>query len=196
MSTEEFDRQLADYESLDLDPPLDAAGLAPHLTALRDAAVRESRDWAVVLPRRFAQMEQVVTQLHLPDRKKPGIFDRNFEDPDRYHPVDDTVPLDRPYLVAGFEPGGQYLNQPPERAVEDITARGRLPLTIEEGLAVFLHDPQTLQRNACWSLAGSTRGDRRVPALWISGNAPKLGWCYAGAPHTWLGTASVAARIT
>jgi hypothetical protein len=40
-----------------------------------------------------------------------------------------------------------------------------------------------------------TAGDRRVPALWISGGAPKLGWCWAGNPHTWLGSASCATRL-
>ena len=43
-------------------------------------------------------------------------------------------------------------------------------------------------------LAGSRCGDRRVPALWISEGAPKLGWCWAGNPHTWLGTASAGSR--
>ena len=26
--------------------------------------------------------------------------------------------------------------------------------------------------------------------MWISERAPKLGWCWDGNPHTWLGTAS------
>ncbi|HYN94662.1 MAG TPA: DUF5701 family protein [Pilimelia sp.] len=32
--------------------------------------------------------------------------------------------------------------------------------------------------------------------MWISGRAPKLGWCWEGNPHTWLGVASTGARIT
>ncbi|WP_238695248.1 DUF5701 family protein [Ornithinimicrobium flavum] len=46
--------------------------------------------------------------------------------------------------------------------------------------------------------------DTRVPALWISNgtgrdgqerkDAPKVGWCWAGNHHTWLGIASVAGR--
>ena len=39
-------------------------------------------------------------------------------------------------------------------------------------------------------LSGSRRGDRRVPAMWISARAPKLGWCWDGNPHDWLGVAS------
>ena len=33
-----------------------------------------------------------------------------------------------------------------------------------------------------------------VPAIWISNRAPKLGWCWAGNPHTWLGSASCSDR--
>ncbi|WFF07707.1 DUF5701 family protein [Micromonospora sp. WMMD1076] len=29
-----------------------------------------------------------------------------------------------------------------------------------------------------------------MPALWISQGAPKLGWCWFGNPHTWLGSAT------
>lgn len=149
-------------------------------------------DGVLVLP--GLPFDQIIVRLTLPGAKATGIFDRNFEDPARYHPVDEDVPRDRPYLISGFESGTEYLNVPPRDAVPAIRDRGRLPITIEEGLAAFIADPEVLQRNACFSLAGSTRGDKRVPALWISGKAPKLGWCFAGAPHTWLGTASVAAR--
>jgi Family of unknown function (DUF5701) len=152
-------------------------------------------DAVLVFPHTIVPFPELITRLHLADSDKPGIFDRNFEDPSRYHPVDQTVSRDRPYLVYGFEPGVEYLNLRPRDAVPRILERGRLPLTIEEGLAVFAQNPSYLQRNKCFSLAGSTRGDKRVPALWISGNAPKLGWCFAGAPHTWLGTASVTGRL-
>ncbi|MBK6763301.1 MAG: hypothetical protein IPG68_08495 [Micrococcales bacterium] len=153
------------------------------------------RDSVLVLPHALVPVQEVIARLRLAGGSKTGIFDRNFEDPDRYHPVAADVPVDRPYLIHGFEPGVEYLNVPPRQAVPQILARGRLPVTIEEGLGVFVHNPSVLQRNECFSLAGSTRGDKRVPALWISGNAPKLGWCFAGAPHTWLGTASVAGRL-
>lgn len=152
-------------------------------------------DSVVVLPHALVPMQELIIRLRLAGGTKTGIFDRNFEDPDRYHPVDAEVPVDRPYLVHGFETGVEYVNIPPRDVVPQILARGRLPMTVEEGLAVFVQDPSVLQRKACFSLAGSTRGDKRVPALWISGGAPKLGWCFAGAPHTWLGTSSVAGRV-
>lgn len=38
-------------------------------------------------------------------------------------------------------------------------------------------------------------GEVRGPAWWVSGRRPRLGWCYQGAPHTWLGSASAARRV-
>ncbi|GAA3754239.1 hypothetical protein GCM10022402_36140 [Salinactinospora qingdaonensis] len=75
-----------------------------------------------------------------------------------------------------------------------ITEQDRTPLTIGEGIAFITHYPDSLRKNNCFSLVGSRCGDRRVPALWISKGAPKLGWCWAGNPHTWLGSASCAGR--
>ncbi|CAM5297405.1 putative protein OS=Streptomyces tendae OX=1932 GN=GUR47_27180 PE=4 SV=1 [Streptomyces tendae] len=75
-----------------------------------------------------------------------------------------------------------------------VAGRGRTPLTIEEGVAVLTQVPEVLVKNKCFSLGGSRCGDRRVPALWISKRAPKLGWCWEGNPHTWLGMASAGAR--
>ena len=86
----------------------------------------------------------------------------------------------------------------PEDATATIRSRGRGPLTIDEGIALVTQAPQVLEPNKCFMLAGSRRsarpGDRRVPALWISERAPKLGWCWDGNPHTWLGTASAGRR--
>lgn len=148
----------------------------------------------LVMPHALVPMQELIVRLTLPGRSAMGVFDRHFESPDRYRPQDPDVPVDRPYLVHGFEPGVEYRNRPPRDAVVAVVAAGRQPATIEEGLAAFVTNPAILQRNACYSLAGSTRGDKRVPALWISGGAPKLGWCFAGVPHTWLGLASVSRR--
>ena len=84
----------------------------------------------------------------------------------------------------------------PEAAevLPQLTAAGRSPLTIAEGLAVLASDHGVLRSRNCFSLLGSRAGDKRVPALWVSERRPRLGWCYQGAPHTWLGSASCAAR--
>ncbi|GGQ35160.1 DUF5701 family protein [Streptosporangium pseudovulgare] len=81
-----------------------------------------------------------------------------------------------------------------EHAMDAITARGRTLLTIEEGIAVITRFPEILVENKCFSPGGSRSGDRRVPALWISRNAPELGRCRERNPHTWLGMASAGSR--
>ena len=73
-------------------------------------------DSVLVLPHVLVPMQELITRLHLADAAKPGIFDRNFEDPDRYRPVDPDVPVDRTR---------------PKDAVSGIGAGDRLPLTIE-----------------------------------------------------------------
>ena len=97
-----------------------------------------------------------------------------------------------------IERGEEFCNVRPEEATATIRSRGRSPLTIDEGIALVTQVPEVLEKNKCFMLAGSRRtalpGDRRVPALWIADRAPKLGWCWDGNPHTWLGTASAGRR--
>ena len=90
--------------------------------------------------------------------------------------------------------GADTLNRTPADVLPALTAAGRSPLTIAEGLAVLVSDHGVLRSRNCFSLLGSRAGDKRVPALWVSARRPRLGWCYQGAPHTWLGSASCAAR--
>jgi hypothetical protein len=99
-----------------------------------------------------------------------------------------------PYLLVDVDPGADTMNSPPVDVLPRITAAGRTPLTVAEGLALLVSDPGVLRGRNCFSLAGSRAGDKRVPALWVSARRPRLGWCYQGAPHTWLGTASCAGR--
>ena len=79
-----------------------------------------------------------------------------------------------------------------------------------EGLHWLLQSPKVLERNHCFMTIGSRvrkpggKLDARTPALWISNgmgrdgagrrNAPKVGWCWAGNRHTWLGIASAVSR--
>jgi hypothetical protein len=97
-------------------------------------------------------------------------------------------------VVFDVERGDEFCGVRPNDAVPVILDRGRTPLTIHEGIAFATQHPRSLERNRCYMLAGSRRGDKRVPALWISEKAPKLGWCWAGNLHTWLGIASAGSR--
>lgn len=113
-----------------------------------------------------------------------------------FRPIESvTVPPGGAYLLADVDTGVATRNDPPDVALERIAAEGRSVLTLEEGIAFVTHHTEAVATNAGFSLVGSRRGDRRVTALWVSRGAPKLGWCFAGVPHTWLGSASCARRL-
>jgi hypothetical protein len=99
------------------------------------------------------------------------------------------------YLLLDVDTGSEFCNWRPRDVLPVLDARGRTPLTIAEGIALVTVRPDMLRPNKCFSLAGSRRGDKRVPAVWISDKEPKLGWCFEGAPHTWLGLASAGGRV-
>jgi hypothetical protein len=111
-----------------------------------------------------------------------------------FRPLPELAVPARPYLLLDVDPGADTLGVPPAQVLPGLGAAGRSPLTVAEGLAVLVSDPGVLRGRNCFSLAGSRAGDKRVPALWVSSRRPRLGWCYQGAPHTWLGTASCAGR--
>jgi uncharacterized protein DUF5701 len=142
--------------------------------------------------------ERTVPLLRLAPRgTRPGILDRNHGEAGLapYRPVEQVV-LPRPdaYLLLDVDRGEEFRGVRPEEALPVVLGRGRTPLTIEEGIAVVTHTPELLEKNRCFMLSGSRRGDRRVPAMWISERAPKLGWCWDGNPHDWLGVASAGSR--
>jgi hypothetical protein len=115
---------------------------------------------------------------------------------DGYVPIAAVELPDAPaYLAVDVDLGLESRNVRPEDALRDILAAGRSPLTIDEGIALVLQQPESIDRNFGFSMAGSRRGDQRVPAFWISDGRPKLGWCWDRNPHTWLGTASCARRV-
>jgi hypothetical protein len=98
------------------------------------------------------------------------------------------------YLLLDVDRGNQTLNMVPLNAQKLLAARGRTPLTVEEGIALLTQFPDQLQPNHCFMMMGSRGDDKRVPALWLSKKQPKLGWCWEGNPHTWLGFASAGGR--
>jgi hypothetical protein len=118
------------------------------------------------------------------------------EELEGFVPIEAVEIPDAPaYLAVDVDLGEASRNVRPEDALKEILAAGRSPLTIDEGIALMLQQPSAIARNWGFSLAGSRRGDQRVPALWISEKRPKLGWCWDRNPHTWLGTASCAGRV-
>lgn len=153
--------------------------------------------FVLVVTRDLVRPEDTVPLLRLAGGAKPGVLDRNHgaDGLAGYHPLPDLeVPAAPAYLLLGVDRGEEFCGVRPADALPVIRRRGRTPLTIDEGIAVVTHAPHLLEKNKCFMLSGSRRDDRRVPALWISERAPKLGWCWDGNPHTWLGVASAAGR--
>lgn len=187
-------RSEADFRSL----------LAPLADLAADLPPDEGHGHAahvVVVTRALVDPYDAVPLLRLQGRRGPlsktGVVDRNHAPGDlaTYHPLPELgVPGSPAYLLVDVDRGEEFCGVPPEQALPVISGRGRTPLTIDEGIALVLQRPDLLERNRCFMLSGSRRGDRRVPALWISAGAPKLGWCWDGNPHTWLGVASAAER--
>jgi hypothetical protein len=142
---------------------------------------------------------------------KRGFVVRDLTDLDAFLPVEQVVVPDGPlYVVEDPDRGDAYLNRTPDEALPEVLAAGRTPLTVSEGISWLLQRPDVLEQGRCFMTVGSRihrpdgRLDARTPAVWISGGtghdgperrgAPKVGWCWAGNRHTWLGIASAAGR--
>ncbi|OXM73281.1 MULTISPECIES: DUF5701 family protein [Amycolatopsis] len=202
--TAEFDRQVANL--VDRGYPelagLDEDGIRALVEPLRAAA--PSGDpvpdagrvpFLLVVTRKAAPIEETMPRTALHNGRLPGFVDHSFEPGslDRFVATVDLPAADA-YLLLDVERGEEFCGAVPDDAMAVIAGRGRTPLTIEEGIALITHFPEVLVKNKCFSLGGSRCGDRRVPAIWISKRAPKLGWCWQGNPHTWLGVASAGSR--
>ena len=161
------------------------------------AAPLVQMSFVVIVSSVLARAENLMPLTSLAGGTAPGVVDRNHGEDElgSYVPIPVlTVPTAPVYLLIDVERGEEFCGVRPDDALAVILERDRTPLTIHEGIALVTQFPGVLEKNRCFMLAGSRRGDRRVPALWISEKAPKLGWCWAGNPHSWLGTASAASR--
>ncbi|MEU8652526.1 DUF5701 family protein [Streptomyces sp. NPDC048737] len=142
---------------------------------------------------------------------KPGFVVTDMPDVDLFAPLDGVAPPDAPlYLLSGLDRGDHMADWSPDEALPALTAEGRTPLLLTEGIHWVMQLPAVLERNRCFMTIGSrlrkANGalDSRTPAIWISNgtgrdgrerrNAPKVGWCWAGNRHTWLGFASATDR--
>jgi hypothetical protein len=173
------------------------AALAPlqeRLPELDEAESRARIAFVVALAPGVVPRERALPLVVLDGR--PGFTDVEADDLARFAPIEGLeLPAGLAYLVADLDTGRSTLDVTPDDALEAIAGEGRSPLTIEEGVALATHHPTVLRTMNCFSMLGSRCGDRRVTALWISKGRPRLGWCWAGNPHTWLGSASCGARL-
>ena len=178
------------------------------LTCLRDVAGGGDEDGVLLVVNPDLAPASTLAPLVEVNGKK-GFVVTDMVDVDEFESV---VPLPDSglYLVSGLDRGDEMANWSPDEALPAITASGRTPLTLTEGLHWLLQQPSVLERNACFMTVASRRPkpggrlDARTPAIWLSnGNgrdgrdnrdAPKVGWCWAGNRHTWLGFASGSGR--
>jgi hypothetical protein len=145
-------------------------------------------------------------------RNRRGFVVTDMTDVDAFSPIDQVaLPGGDVYLVEDLDRGDAMAGRSPDEALPAVTGAGRTPLTLTEGIHWVLQCPEVLDRNHCFMTIGSRRRkpdgrlDTRTPALWISNgtgrdgrerrNAPKVGWCWAGNRHTWLGFASARRRV-
>ena len=143
---------------------------------------------------------------------RPGFVVEDMTDVDAFAPLPEAAPpSSAAYVVRAPDRGDAMSGWSPDEALPAITADGRTPLTLSEGIHWVLQSPEVLDRNHCFMTIGSRlrtpdgRLDARTPAVWISNgtgrdgrerrDAPKVGWCWAGNRHTWLGFASAAGRV-
>ena len=116
---------------------------------------------------------------------------------DTYKPIDGVDVPDAPvYLLTDVSTGRESLGVTPADALPAIRAAGRTPLTVDEGVALVTQLPSSLTDLNAFQAVGSRAANKRIPSFWMSKGAPRLGWCWEGNPHSWLGSASAAARLT
>jgi len=202
----EFDRQLATIRRLgyaeiagfgdrSLTEAADAlrADVLARIGSTAAAATSGRAPFVLVVPSGLLPAAKSMPLTSL--RGRPGFISPDTADIAAFLPLSGLdIPARALYAVLDVRRGEEFCHVAPKDALVSIRAGGRSPLTYDEGIALLTHNPGSLEKNKCFSLSGSRCGDKRVPALWISDRRPKLGWCWDGNPHTWLGSAHTGGR--
>jgi len=198
----EFDRQVGTY--LDARYPALAAmtkgAFVDLVEPLRDKAIRarsttgERIPFALVVTSRLVTADRALPTVHW--KATTGWTDYTADDLAGYRPIEGVdVPDHTAYLVTDVDTGTATLDVRVKDAVPLIVAEGRTPLTVDEGVSLLALWPGILKERNAFFLPGARDGSKRVAALWVSKGHPRLGWCWEGNPHTWLGSASCGGRV-
>jgi hypothetical protein len=202
VSTAEFDRQLQAY--LDAKYPtlagVDEDEFVALVEPLRDKAAHaraSSPDripFALVITSRLLTPDQALPTIHW--NATTGWTEYTADDLAGYRPIGGVdVPGDAAYLVTDVDTGKATLDVRVRDVVPLLGAQGRTPLTIDEGVSLLALWPGILKERNAFFLPGARDSSKRVAALWVSKGHPRLGWCWEGNPHTWLGSASCGGRV-
>jgi hypothetical protein len=201
---QELDRQLAtllarDYPAL---AGVHSDAFAAHVEKLRprlsdvEAAADAALPFLVVVRHVLVPTVAAVERFEVGGRT--GWTDM-ADEIDDYRPIDGLDVPDTPvYLLTDVSTGPETLDVRPADALVMIRAAGRTPLTVDEGVALVTQLPTSLTGGAglnAFQAVGSRAGNKRIPSFWMSKGAPRLGWCWEGNPHSWLGSASGRARL-
>ncbi|WP_157606037.1 DUF5701 family protein [Phycicoccus sp. Soil802] len=198
----EFDRQVQAY--LDAGYPalagLTERAFVDQLEPWRDKAFRaeataEDRiPFALVVTSRLVTADRALPTVHW--KATTGWTEYTADDLAGYRPIQGVdVPDHAAYLVTDVDTGTATLDVRARDAVPLIAAEGRTPLTVDEGVSLLALWPGILKDRNAFFLPGARDASKRVAALWVSKGHPRLGWCWEGNPHTWLGSASCGGRV-
>ena len=201
MTATEFDRQLQAY--LDAKYPtlagLDESDFISLVEPLRDKASHatasdERIPFALVVTSRLVSPDRVLPTIHW--KATTGWTEYTANDLAGYQPIAGVdVPDHAAYLLTDVDTGRATLDVRARDAVPLIEAEGRTPLTIDEGVSLLALWPGILKDRNAFFFPGARDTSKRVAALWVSKGHPRLGWCWEGNPHSWLGSASCGGRI-
>lgn len=152
----------------------------------------------IVLRTQVISYDSLLCQIDHKGRK--GYVEMTPKNPEDFLDITSlSVPKSDLYALWDVDTGVSMLNISPSDSVDMLASRGRTPLTMYEGVLCTLAIPEILtdkQRFNAIQMPGSRiDSDQRVPSLWISKGAPRLGWCWFGNIHTWLATASCSERV-
>lgn len=170
--------------------------LRSHVDTLTTLVEDSSIPFVLIVTEKLLSSEQIMSQISI--NGKNGVINMFPCQPSDFSPLPElSLPNQAIYLLLDISTGREYLNVPPKQALESILAAHRTPLTIAEGLALLTHFPEILTDSThynAFQLLGSRRADKKIPSIWMSYKQPRLGWCWDGNPHSWLGAASAAMR--
>ena len=151
--------------------------------------------FVVVISRDLVPTEAAMNKV-LDSRGKAGVVNMDPVSPNDFNPAEGVdLPAGPAYLLVDVDLGAEFLDVRPRDARPAIERSGRLTLTIDEGVAVMTQYSDALQSHNAFQLLASRQDSQRIPSIWRSYDQPRLGWCWDGAPHPWMGSASAAARI-
>ena len=163
----------------------------PLISALEDSDL--GTDILLVPTRELVTPESLIARTSI--NRMAGFTTMPPRDIASFLPTDGFEPPEGPfYLVVDPHTGTCYVNPDPVVARKLIESDERIPLTLEEGLAVATQHPEWLLEKNGFNLLGSRSADGRVPSIWMSQNAPRLGSVWPNSRHTWLGNAYCVAR--